>query len=162
MAVIISSSDTAPFSFVIICCTAVATLNMSREDKLVLGAWTDWPFQYQNQSYFAIDSQPGSSSWLWALQGLMTRFWLQSRQLRFCLSCGVLPDERTDLSCNRSQSLYVLARLILNRRQCQSYFATDGQTVSHSVLALTLVMVKTVAVLFVVGRPPYPEDGSVV
>jgi len=38
---------------------------------------------------------------------LIIRFWLQLRQLRFCLSWGVFPVERTSLSCNWSQSLSV-------------------------------------------------------
>jgi hypothetical protein len=44
MATILLSSDTAPLSSVIICCTIAATLNMSsRDDVHTLGAWTDWP-----------------------------------------------------------------------------------------------------------------------
>jgi len=50
-----------------------------------------------------------------------------------------------------------------------SYFATDGRLVSQSVLVLgppgthdqILTVVKTVAVLFVVGRSPCREDRSV-
>jgi hypothetical protein len=44
MATILFSSDTVPLSSVIICCTIVATLNMSSKDELFTeGAWTDWP-----------------------------------------------------------------------------------------------------------------------
>jgi hypothetical protein len=54
--------------------------------------------------------------------------------------------------------------------QSQSYFATDCQSVSQSVLALShsethdqiLAVVKTVSVLFVGGRPPWRVDGSVI
>jgi hypothetical protein len=53
--------------------------------------------------------------------------------------------------------------------QSQSYFATDIRSVSQSILTLSppgthdyvLVVVKTVAILFVVGRPAWWEDGSV-
>jgi hypothetical protein len=52
-------------------------------------------------------SQSGCPSWRWAPLGLMTRFWLWSRQLLFCFSWGFLSVERTYLSCNSSQSLSV-------------------------------------------------------
>jgi hypothetical protein len=44
MAIILSSSDSAPLSSVVICWNiVVTTLNMSFRDKLfALGAWTDW------------------------------------------------------------------------------------------------------------------------
>jgi hypothetical protein len=50
----------------------------------------------------------------------------------------------------------------VDRDSVKSYFATDGQSVSPFVLALSpsrthdqiLAVVKTVAVFFVVGRPP--------
>jgi hypothetical protein len=44
MAIILSSSDSAPFSSVMICWnTASTTMNMSFRDELfALGVWTDW------------------------------------------------------------------------------------------------------------------------
>jgi hypothetical protein len=41
MEAILPSSDTAPLSSVIIYCTVVATLNMSRDEVVTLGDWTD-------------------------------------------------------------------------------------------------------------------------
>jgi len=42
----------------------------------------------------------------------VTRFWLQSKQLRFCLLWGVLPVERTGLSY-KSQPLFVSSNLYI-------------------------------------------------
>jgi hypothetical protein len=57
----------------------------------------------------------------------------------------------------------------LLRHYRQSYFTTDSQSVSQSILALgpsgthdqILNVFKTVAVFIVMGRPPCSEDGSV-
>jgi hypothetical protein len=70
----------------------------------------------QSQSYFATGGQSLSHSVSHSVRlgtepllGHMTRFWLKSRQLQFCLSWGVFPDGRVVLSCNRSQFLSLLA-----------------------------------------------------
>jgi hypothetical protein len=43
MATILFSSDTAPLSSVIICCTIAASLSISKEELFTGGVWTDWP-----------------------------------------------------------------------------------------------------------------------
>jgi len=82
----------------------------------------------------------------------------------------------TIFGCSSICSSCSVTSLVFRRRvrrvqsQNQSYFATDGRSVSQSVLALSnsgtpdqiLVVVKTITLLFVMGRSLWREDGSVV
>jgi hypothetical protein len=149
-----------------------------------------------SQSHFTTNGQAVLPSWCRAPLGPMTRFWLWSKQLPFCLSWGVHPLERTRFSFNRSQSLSVssdiyicidlflhfiyrmslykpgLSRLLVRVRVTSQLTAGRlvSQSVSQSVLASgasgthdqILVVVKTDAVLLVVGRSPCRQDGSVI
>jgi len=60
-----------------------------------------------SQSHFTTDSHSVNMSVRLGAEPL----WFWSRQLRFCLSWGVLSDERTGLSCNSSQSLSVSSNI---------------------------------------------------